>query len=96
VRISNHVSLIASSHHFERTDIPVWEQGLYGKGITIEDDVLIGTGARVLDGVTVGKGAIIGAGSVVVNDVPSYTIVAGNPARIIKKRKNEKGVVLCQ
>jgi 2,3,4,5-tetrahydropyridine-2-carboxylate N-succinyltransferase/tetrahydrodipicolinate N-acetyltransferase len=58
--------------------------------------VLIGTGARVLDGVTVGKGAIIGAGSVVVNDVPSYTIVAGNPARIIKKRKNEKGVVLCQ
>lgn len=95
VRISHYVSLIASSHHFERTDLPIWQQGLYGKGITVGDDVLIGAGARVLDGVTIGKGAIVGAGSVVANDVPPYTIVAGNPAIPMRKRKNKEGLVPC-
>lgn len=89
VRISHHVSLIASSHHFERTDIPIWQQGLYGKGITIGDDVLIGAGARILDGVTIGRGAIVGSGSVVTSDVLPYTIVAGNPAILIRRRKEE-------
>lgn len=105
-RISHHVSLIASAHHFERTDIPIWQQGMYTKGgITIGNDVLIGAGARVLDGVTIGKGAIVGAGSVVVKDVPPYTIVAGIPAKPVGKRrikngnvtnfvKSEKGAVL--
>ena len=52
VRISHHVSLIASSHHFEQTDIPIWQQGLYGKGIIIGDDALIGAGTRILEGIT--------------------------------------------
>jgi virginiamycin A acetyltransferase len=54
--------------------------------IIIEDEVWIGTSAIILSGVRVGKGAIIAAGSVVVKDVPPYTIVAGNPCKIIKKR----------
>jgi len=95
VRVSHHVSLIANTHHFERTDVPIWQQGIYGKGITVEDDVLIGAGARVLDGVTIGKGAIVGAGSVVVDDVLPYTIVVGNPAKPIKMRGNKKGLVSC-
>lgn len=44
----------------------------------------IGSGATILCGVTVGEGAIVGAGSVVTKDVPSYTIVAGNPARVLR------------
>ncbi len=49
--------------------------------VVIEDDVFIAAAAIVLKGVIIGKGSIIAAGSVVTNDVPAYTIVAGNPAR---------------
>ena len=45
----------------------------------------IGSNATILCGVTIGEGAIIGAGSVVTRDVPPFTIVAGNPARILRK-----------
>jgi acetyltransferase-like isoleucine patch superfamily enzyme len=52
--------------------------------IVIGDDVWIGFDSIILPGVTVGRGAIIGCRSVVVEDVPAYTIVAGNPARVIR------------
>lgn len=52
--------------------------------IKIEDNVWIGTEAFILKGVTVGEGAIIGARSVVTKDVPPFTIVAGNPAKVVK------------
>lgn len=45
----------------------------------------IGTNATILCGITIGEGAIVGAGSVVIKDVPANTIVAGNPARIVRK-----------
>jgi UDP-2-acetamido-3-amino-2,3-dideoxy-glucuronate N-acetyltransferase len=50
----------------------------------------LGSNATILCGVTVGEGAIVGAGSVVIEDVPAKTIVAGNPARIIKKLEEEE------
>lgn len=53
--------------------------------IEIGDDVFIGARAIVLKGVVLGRGAVVGAGSVVTSDVPESTIVAGNPARVIKK-----------
>ena len=49
----------------------------------------IGSGATILCNVTIGEKAIVGSGSVVTKDVPSYTIVAGNPAKIIRRIKNE-------
>ncbi|MBE6294404.1 MAG: hypothetical protein E7090_06955 [Bacteroidales bacterium] len=52
----------------------------------VGDDVWIGHGAIILGGVNIGNGAIIAAGSVVTRDVPEYTIVGGNPARVIKNR----------
>jgi acetyltransferase-like isoleucine patch superfamily enzyme len=58
---------------------------LDGKPIVIEDDVWIAAGAIILRGVTIGKGAIVGAGAVVSADVPSFAIVAGNPARVIRE-----------
>lgn len=57
------------------------------KPIKICDDAWIGMNCIILKGVTIGEGAIIGAGSVVTKDVPAWTVVAGNPARIIKTLK---------
>ena len=57
--------------------------------VIIEDDVLIGANAVVVEGVHIGKGAVVGAGSIVLNDVPANAVVAGNPARIIKHEKND-------
>lgn len=51
----------------------------------IEDNASVGSSVTILCGVTIGEGAIVGAGSVVTKDVPAGTIVAGNPARIMKK-----------
>jgi acetyltransferase-like isoleucine patch superfamily enzyme len=55
------------------------------KPVVIENDVLICCQCVVLKGVTIGQGAVVGAGSIVVNDVPPFTVVAGNPARVIRK-----------
>ena len=53
--------------------------------IHVEDDAWIGMNALVLKGVTVGRGAIVGAGAVVAKDVPPWTVVVGNPARIVRE-----------
>lgn len=60
---------------------------LKDKKIVIEDDVLIGVNVIVLKGVTIRKGAIIGAGSVVTKDVEAFTVMAGNPAKLIRRIK---------
>lgn len=52
---------------------------------TIEDDVIIGAGAKILGPITIGKGAKIGANSVVLKDVPPYSTAVGAPARIVNK-----------
>ena len=58
---------------------------IISKDIVIEDDVWIGFGATILKGVRIGRGAIIGAKSVVTHDVEPYTVVAGNPAHVVKR-----------
>lgn len=52
--------------------------------ITVGDGAWIGAGALLMPGVTIGEGAVIGAGSVVTHDVPAHTVVAGNPARVVR------------
>lgn len=59
------------------------------ESITVNDDVWIGHKAFILPGITIGQGAIVDACAVVTKDVPPYSIVAGNPARIVKYRFNE-------
>ena len=59
-----------------------------GGDVTIGDRVWIGYRAIILPGITIGDGAVIGAGSVVTKNVEPYTIVAGNPARFIKRRNS--------
>ena len=87
VRIAAHCAIIPSNHVFERTDVPIYQQGLTKQGIHIGDDVWIGAHATILDGVTIGQGSIIAAGSVVNKDIPAFTVFGGVPARLLKERK---------
>ncbi|WP_158904637.1 DapH/DapD/GlmU-related protein [Burkholderia sp. L27(2015)] len=57
--------------------------------IRIEDKVWLGMNVTVLKGVTIGEGSVVAAGSIVTKDVPSWTLVAGNPARVIKELPQE-------
>jgi len=71
-------------HGFERRDVPMCEQPGTFRTIRIEDDCWIGAGAVITD--DIGRGAIVAAGAVVVEPVPPYSIVGGNPARVIGSR----------
>ncbi|GLS45483.1 acetyltransferase [Methylobacterium brachythecii] len=61
-------------------------------GITIGHDVWLGTGCLILPGITIGHGAVIGANAVVTRDVAPYAIVAGNPARVLRRRFDDATV----
>ena len=90
VYTSPYTQLIAVNHVFDDPDRPFIEQGITAKGIVIEDDVWLGAGAIITDGICVGKGAVVAAGAVVTKDVPPHTVVAGVPAKIIKKIDGEQ------
>lgn len=55
------------------------------KPVVVEDEVVVGANAVILEGVTVGKGSVVAAGSIVTQDVPPNTVVAGTPAKVIKE-----------
>ena len=80
--ISDDVRIQDSDNHTVYEDGVAKEQT---KPIIIGDHVWIGKNAIILKGVTIGEGAVVAAGSVVVKDVPSKTLVAGNPAKVIKE-----------
>jgi acetyltransferase-like isoleucine patch superfamily enzyme len=85
VYTSPFTQIIAVNHVFDDPKKPFIDQGITAEGITIEDDVWLGSGAIITDGVRVGKGAVVAAGAVVTQDVPDHTVVGGVPARVIKK-----------
>ncbi len=76
------------SHGFEDTDTPMTEQEMVSKGgVQFGDDVWLGAHVIVNDGVRIGSGAIIGAGSVVTEDIPDFAVAVGTPAKVIRMRK---------
>jgi len=88
IMLGERVQIIGGNHSFERLDIPMNQQGEGKQGaIIIEDDVWIGASAIILTGVTIGKCSIVGAGSVVTKSINPYSIVGGNPAKVIGRRK---------
>ena len=88
VMIGEEFIAISKNHKFDDVNIPMRKQGWQkDQPITIEDDVWIGSRVIILPGVTIGCGSIIGAGSVVTKNVLPYSIVGGNPAREIRRRK---------
>ena len=97
VRIGDHVMIgpvaqIYTAAHPVQAEPRI--QGVeFAQPITIEDNVWIGGAAVILPGVTVGRNAVVGAGAVVTRDVPANTVVAGNPAKVVKQLDPARGFV---
>lgn len=86
VRIGAHTSILAFNHTMDDPEEFIFRQPLTARGITIGDDVWIGSHAVLLDGINVGDKSVIAAGAVVTKDVPDGAVVGGNPARLIRWR----------
>ena len=84
------VNIVTQNHEIADITIPMRLQTAEKKKVTICDDVWIGVNALILPGITVGRGSVVAGGAVVTKDVPPYTIVGGNPAKIIRSRKKEE------
>lgn len=91
VTIGNHVNLAqnitvtALNHNFDDANKRIDEQGVSTSQTVIDDDVWIGANAVILSGVTISTHSVVAAGAVVTKDVPPHSLVAGVPAKIIKK-----------
>ena len=99
VIISNNVLIVDNNNHpvspKERRELSLCKDYMTderwtwkyadSKRVVIEDNVWIGRNAVIMKGVTVGRGAIVALGAVVTHDVPPYTVVAGNPAKVVKQ-----------
>jgi acetyltransferase-like isoleucine patch superfamily enzyme len=80
------VTLLAENHRFDDGGLSIKLQGVERETITIGDDCWLGAGSIVLAGVSIGSGSVVAAGSVVTEDVPAMTVVAGVPARFVRER----------
>ena len=85
VNLAQGITVTALNHNFTDTEKRIDEQGVSTTPVVIEDDVWIGANAVVLPGVKIGTHSVVAAGAVVTKDVPPHSIVAGIPAKIIKK-----------
>lgn len=87
VMMGPEVIFYTQNHKFNDKDRTIIEQGYdIEKQIVVEDDVWIGRRVIILPGVTIKKGTVIGAGSIVTKTFPEYSVIAGNPAKVIKIR----------
>jgi acetyltransferase-like isoleucine patch superfamily enzyme len=86
VQIGPRVTIYSEDHNFEDTDRLIRGQGVRRSGIIIGSDCWLGAGSTILDGATVGQGSVVAAGCVVTKSVPPYSVVAGIPGRVIRKR----------
>lgn len=86
VMIANHCSLLSGRYHHKAklVDVPMREQGAEIQRVYVGDDVWIGANAVVM--ADIGAGSVIGAGAVVVHEIPPYSVAVGNPAEVIKVR----------
>lgn len=86
VGIGPMVKIITSFHETIEPELPVLYHNLVFKEVRIDDGCDIGIGAIIMPGVKIGEGAVIGAGAVVTENIPSFCIAAGVPAKVIKRR----------
>ena len=81
----------AINHKYDRLDIPMWQQGSTEfKTIIIDDDVWIGRNVTIMRGRHIKHGSIVAANCVLTKDFPEYSIIGGNPSRLIGNRKDKQ------
>ena len=85
VMLAQNIVISGLNHGYEDINLSIREHQTLTKPIIIDDEAWIGANSVIVSGVTIGKHAIVAAGSIVTKDVPAHTIVAGNPARIVKQ-----------
>lgn len=85
VNLAQGITVTALNHNFMDSNKRIDEQGVSTKPVTIGNDIWIGANAVILAGVTIGNHSVIAAGAVVTKDVPPHSLVAGVPAKVIKK-----------
>lgn len=91
VLFAAYVHITDHSHEYRNPDIPVVKQGVFTKGgVRICKGSWIGLRASILSGVTIGEHSVVAAGSVVTKDVPAFSVVAGVPAKVIKRYDFDK------
>ena len=83
--------LVGGGHEFEAAGVAVVDQPRTSRGITLGDNVWLGTGAKVLDGVRIGSHAVVGANAVVNADLPEGAVAAGVPAKVLRLREAGAG-----
>jgi acetyltransferase-like isoleucine patch superfamily enzyme len=86
VLMGSGIHIYVGNHRYDMSGVPIIEQGHYpSKDVVVKEGAWIGANAMLLSGVIVGNNSVVGAGSVVTKSVPDNVVVAGNPAKIIKK-----------
>ncbi|HSH19699.1 MAG TPA: acyltransferase [Draconibacterium sp.] len=89
IRLAQNVVLSGLNHNYTDINLPIHAQGVSTAPIIIEDETWIGSNAVIVAGVTVGKHCVVAAGSVVTKSVPPYSVVVGNPAKVLKQYNPE-------
>ena len=85
VLVASDVTITSENHGMNpESDLPYMKQNITVKPVTIGNNCWIGERTLILPGVRIGEGCIVGGGSVVTKDIPSYSIAIGNPAHVIK------------
>lgn len=84
VMTAQHVVISGLNHQYEDINFPICKQAVSTQKIKIEDDCWIGANTVITAGVTIGKHCVVAGGSVVTKNVPPYSVVGGNPAKVLK------------
>lgn len=91
VRLAQNVVLSGLNHNYEDISKPIHAQGVSTATIVVNESTWIGANVTVVAGVEIGKHCVIAGGSVVTKNVPDFSVVVGNPARVIKQFNHHTG-----
>lgn len=92
VNLAQGIVVSGLNHNYKDINTTISAQGVTVSTVCIEDDVWIGANSVITAGITIGKHSVVAAGSIVTKNIPPYSVVGGNPARIIKKYDIDKAI----